>query len=74
METPPVRPKPDHINYVFAVYDVVNLTPDKKNPNILRPALLCVELTRAEARKVITFHPEADNLRIRRASLKPFNT
>jgi len=66
-------PKPVGLDYAYAAYDIVNLTPDPKTGK-LRPTLLFVELSRSEARKKVMFRPDADAIRIRRCSLKPYES
>lgn len=60
---PPVlRPRPQY--YVYAVVDMSTVTPDSPNPELVE-----VKQTRKEGRDLITYHPEADNLRVRRGRL-----
>lgn len=54
---PVIRPRPSF--YVYAVVDV-SATPNE---------LVEVKHTRKEGRDFVTFHPEADNLRVRRGRL-----
>ncbi len=62
---PPFVPKPVRpCTYVYGVYDK---TTDPKT-------LIKVELSRSEARKFVTFAPDADSLVIRRARLTPYES
>ncbi len=60
---PPVlRPRPSY--YVYAVVDMSTVTPDSPTPD-----LVTVKATRKEGRDFVTFHTDADNLRVRRGRL-----
>lgn len=54
---PVIRPRPSF--YVYAVVDMSEIP----------PALVVVKNTRKEGRDYVTYHPDADNLRVRRGRL-----